>query len=627
MSGIAGIVLPAEGRPLEAASVERMSRALSGTESAPLLLEGGRVALVARGASGYETAIVSRPVGEAGSAVVALAFHGSRTRGTQKSGPEPIANLLEEFLARGIEAVASLTGEFALAYWDGRDRSLHLATDRLRIQSLLIAAPPGSFLFASRMAALLAAPVPFEPTIDPASLLDVVAASVIATPRTIFREVEKVPPGHRVSVRNGQPSVEAYWDLDFTRADGAAPDRLAAETREALRSAIADRFPADSAGDRFGAFLSGGIDSSTVTGLLTERRGGPVRTFSIGFGEERFNELHYARLAASAFHTLHTEYFVTPRDTAAAVDAVADAFDEPFANASAIPTYYCAKVAREHGVDVLYAGDGGDELFAGNERYASSRVFDLYDRVPAFIRKPVLTPAIRAAGALIPLPLFVKARKYVQRASLSPAKRIVSYGFWNVVPPGEFVDGDLLDAVGAYRPSERFLWHHEHARAGNELDRQLYLDMKITISDNDLFKVTRMCEHAGVAVRFPFLDERVVEAAMRIPANLKMRGRELRVFFKETFQDLLPLEIRRKEKHGFGLPISSWLRTDPELHAMMRDLVLGERSQRRGYFKRSALEEVVRRHAEDATPYYGTVLWNLMVLELWHRRILDARQR
>jgi asparagine synthase (glutamine-hydrolysing) len=629
MSGIAGILLPLDVRPLDARALESMDRALEGTDvGPPLLLEGDRLALMARGAPGYRTGLLTR---RQGSATLALAFHGLLVAGAAPAAGEAegpagqlqLEALLTRLAARGAEAFAEMRGEFALAFWDGRDGTLHLATDRFRIQSLLMSDRPSRFLFASRMASLLASPVPLAPTIDPAAVMDVVGSAIIATPRTIFREVEKVPPGHHVAVRNGRAVRRPYWDLDFTHADGASPEQLAADTREALDAAVADRLRGDLAGDRFGAFLSGGIDSTTVTGLLTRRRGGPVATFSIGFGEQGFDELSYARIAANSFRTRHTEYLVTARDTVAAMDAMAQAFDEPFANASAIPTYHCARLAREHGVDALYAGDGGDELFAGNERYASGRVFDRYARVPAFLRKPFLTPAIRAAGTLFPVPFLVKAKKYVQRASLSPAERIVSYGFWNVVPPRRFVDGDLLAAADSYVPNEMLLRHYDEARAATALDRQLYLDLKITISDNDVFKVTRACELGGVAVRFPFLDERVVDAAQRVPASLKMRGGELRTFFKEAHRELLPPEIRAKKKHGFGLPISLWLRTDPELHGMMRDLVLGPTAAARGYFQRPALEDLVRRHAEDPTPYYGTVLWNLMVLEQWHRRVLD----
>ena len=419
-----------------------MDRALDGTDvGPPLLLEGDRLALMARGGPGYRTGLLMR---RHGGATLALALHGllvgtgggtgSATAAGEAEGPVgqlQLEALFTKLAARGADAFAEMRGEFALAFWDGRDQTLHLATDRFRIQSLLISDRPSRFLFASRMASLLASPVPLAPTIDPAAIMDVVGSSIIATPRTIFREVEKVPPGTTSRVRNGRALTRPYWDLDFTHADGASPERLAADTRDALDAAVADRLRGDLAGDRFGAFLSGGIDSTTVTGLLTRRRGGPVSTFSIGFGEQGFDELSYARVAAKSFSTRHTEYLVTPRDTAAAMDVVAQAFDEPFANASAIPTYHCARLAREHGVDALYAGDGGDELLPGTSATprAASSIATTACRVSP---EAVSHAAIRAAGTLFPVPLLVKAKKYVQRASLSPAERIVSYGFWNV---------------------------------------------------------------------------------------------------------------------------------------------------------------------------------------------------
>ena len=633
MSGIAGILVPPGGRPLAASDLDAMARALGGEEAGPpLLLDEGRAAFVVRGRAGYDSGLASRRVGNA---VLGLAFFGRLTAPPLAAGDEgdsgpgrggaPLQALLSLWLDRGPSCVADLRGEFALAVYDGRDKTLHLATDRIRIQPLVTADRPDQFLFGSRMAALLASPVPFAPTLDAGALLDVVASSVVSAPRTIFREVDKLPAGHRLAFRNGRASVESYWEPDFTRADGASPERLATATRDALAAAVHDRLARDGAGS-YGAFLSGGVDSTTVTGLLTKESGGRIATFSIGFSEERFNELQYARVAASTFHTRHTEYFVTPRDTEDAVLAVAESFDEPFANASAVPTYYCAKVAREHGVATLYAGDGGDELFAGNQRYADGRVFEPYDRVPRWLRDPILTPAIAAAGRIVPHPLFVKAGKYVRRASLPPAERIVSYDFWNVVPPAAFATADLMAAAAGWRPAAMVIRHHDRAHATTALDRHLYLDLKITISDNDVPKVARMCERAGIAVRFPFLDERVVDVATRVPARIKMRGGELRTFFKDAYKDLLPVETRTKSKHGFGLPISGWLKSDPGLRAMMRDLVLSPRSVDRGYFRREALEDVVRRHEEDATPYYGTVLWNLMVIELWHRRVLDGRR-
>lgn len=625
MSGIAGVLLHGAHPPLLDPDLDGMLRGLGGEGDARrILLDDGRLGLVARGFRGYATGIATRP---AGGAACALAFHGmflDAGRGGAGGDAGFGEALLERFLARGPAAVEHLRGEFVLAFWDGRERALHLFTDRFRVQSLLAAQPQGALLFASRMRALLAAPVPFRPTIHAAGVMDVVGGSIIATPHTIFNEVAKVEPGTVLTCRDGHVASRAYWDLDFTRLDGSPPERLRDDTREALAGAVDDRLALDAGSGQVGAFLSGGVDSSCVSGLIARNRGG-VRTFSIGFGEERFNELSFARIAARSFGADHTEYFVTPADALTALPLAVDAFDEPFANASAVPTYWCARIAREHGIDAMYAGDGGDELWAGNERYASDLVFAPYDRIPGPLRRWVVTPAIRTLAAAAPLPLFVKAGKYVTRASIPPARRLTSYGFWYIVTPPELLEPDFLRQVGdGYVPFGSSNRHYEHARARTHLDRQLYVDLKVTIGDNDVFKVTRMCEQAGVAVRFPFLDERVADMAERVPARLKMRGRELRTFFKETYADLLPAEVRSKTKHGFGLPIAIWLKTDPALNEMMRDLVLGRPSLGRGYFRRPMLEELLRRHEADTTTFYGTILWNLMILELWHRRVLDA---
>ena len=626
MSGVGGVFLPPGAAPLDERSLDAMRVGLApGAPRGSLVLAGGRVGLVASAADGYTTLLATRRVGDA---EAALAFHGylpNRAELTRDPGDDRLGEaLLERFLDRGAaEAAKSLHGEFAFAFWDGRSGRFAAGVDRVRVQSLLAAELPNGLVVASRMAAILAAPVAFDPIVDAASVLDVVGGSVVAGSRTIFKQVSKVAPGHVLRADASGVTTSPYWDIDYRHPSAAPVDALRAETRQALEAAVGDRLLADGGEGEIGAFLSGGIDSSTVTGLLTKSAGVPIRTFTIGFSEEGYNELSFARVAAEAFHARHTEYYVTPADTLAAMDVVARGFDEPFANASAVPTYYCAKIGRERGSRILYAGDGGDEIFAGNERYATNKLFAKYDAVPAWLR-PALRAAVSGLGAALPVPVVRKAAKYVRRASLPPAERLVSYGFWHIVSPLDMVEPGFLAQAPAYRPSDETIRQHERALANTDLDRQLYLDMKVTIADNDILKVTRMCEQAGVAVRFPFLDERVIDVAAKVPAAIKMKGQRLRVFFKETYADLLPPATLAKEKHGFGLPISIWLRTDPALHARMRDLVLGERSLARGYFRREALEELVRRHATDTTPFFGTILWNLMILELWQRHVLDA---
>jgi asparagine synthase (glutamine-hydrolysing) len=373
--------------------------------------------------------------------------------------------------------------------------------------------------------------------------------------------------------------------------------------------------------NHIGTFLSGGVDSSTVTGILTQVLKGPIKAFSIGFDEQRFNEINYARVAARSFKSEHYEYYVTPRDTLDAIPLLIDAFDEPFANASAVPAYYCAKMAKDHGVNVLYAGDGGDELFAGNERYGTQHLFEYYNQIPRWVREPLVEPIVFTLADGLKWELFRKGKKYIQRARIPYHERISSYDFFNIVPIKEFLDDRMLDVVGReFNPYGIFTDYYFQAPAKNNLDRHLYIDWKLTLSDNDLIKVTRMTETVGITARYPFLDTPLVEFSVRVPARIKMRGTKLRTFQKRAYADLLPLEVRRKKKHGFGLPIPVWLRTDKGLNEMMHDLVLSPGSIQRGYFRRKGLENLVKEHSIEGTSFYGTILWSLMVLELWHRQ-------
>jgi asparagine synthase (glutamine-hydrolysing) len=374
-----------------------------------------------------------------------------------------------------------------------------------------------------------------------------------------------------------------------------------------------------------GSFLSGGVDSSTLTGMLTQLTGQKIKCFSIGFDQEKFNEINYARIAARAFGAEHCEYFVTPADVYDLIPILIESFDEPFANASAVPTYFCAKLAKQNGIDILYAGDGGDELFAGNQRYADQRLFDYYYEIPEGLRTMLVEPCVFAVADALKVRIFQKAKKYIQRASIPYPQRLTSYGFFHLFPLQEFLTDEFLESIGRdYDPDVASHWYYDHAPANTPLDRQLYLDLKVTISDNDIFKVTRMTEAAGITPRFPFLDHRFAEFAATVPSNVKMRGRELRSFFKKAYADLLPVEVRNKSKHGFGLPISIWLRSDKRLKELMYEMVLSPRSVQRGYFRKKALEKIIELHKGDETSFYGTLLWNVIILELWHRNYVDS---
>lgn len=554
-----------------------------------------------------------------------LAFHGSLYNLKELfpkagQGSDPIRELLTLFQREGMVFLDQLRGEFALALWNGLDNTLYLATDRFRVHPLFYYQDQSKFVFASSMKGILTCPLPIIHTINPEAVVDVIASSIIPTPKTIFRTVRKLPPGHVLTYHKGEANLTNYWAVRFQYPDGTTKAELAQELKAHLNNAVSIRFEQDKSSDRVGTFLSGGVDSSTVTGILSCLAGGPVKTFSIGFDVRPFNEINYARIAARAFGTEHYEYFVTPKDTLDAIPMLLETFDEPFANASSIPVYFCAKLARAHGVDTLYAGDGGDELFAGNERYATQRMFDTYSRIPIAVRTHFLNPLVFTLAESLPLPLFVKGKKYIQRASLPYHERISSYNFFRVLPMSDFFEPAFLETLSQdYDPYAIASQYYFQAPAHTDLDRHLYIDWKLTLADNDLIKVTRMTEALGIAVRYPFLDTALVDFSVTVPANIKMKGTRLRSFFKGAYADLLPVEIRRKPKHGFGLPIPVWLRTDTRLNELMHDLTLGARIYQRGYFRKKAIEDLIDAHKTDETSFYGTTLWNLMMLELWLR--------
>ena len=622
MSGVCGIVLRDQGKPLSTAQLTCMARSLdvSGVGENTALSFGstglgaqtfpGRLSGVARLTRHGQTS--------------GLAFHGSiynlkELISSDVRDSNVLQELLSLYLEEGTAIMQRLRAEFALAIWDARDETLCLATDRFRVHPLFYYQDPGALVFASRMQGLLACPFVTK-SIDPTGIIDIVASSMIPTPRTIFQEIKKLPPGYLLTYRSGEIKVSSYWDINFNHPSASNEEELARQLKAQFLDAVSVRFKGEDSSESIGTFLSGGVDSSTVTGILTQLAERPIKSFSIGFAEQRFNEIQYARIAARAFAAEHYEYFVTPRDVYNVIPVLLDSFDEPFANASAVPTYFCTKLAREHGVDVLYAGDGGDELFAGNERYAAQRLFDYYHMIPAWLRESLSQPLVFSLAGALQWQLFVKGQKYIRRANIPYPDRLSSYGLFKLLSLDELFDDRFLAVAGKdYDPYAVVGFHYFQAPAQTELDRQLYIDLKLTISDNDLFKVTRMTEAAGVTVRYPFLDHRLAEFAASVPAKIKMRGRQLRSFFKNAYADLLPEEIRAKQKHGFGLPIPVWLRTDKQLNDMMYDLILSPRAVQRGYFRRNALEELVELHKIDEGSFYGTILWNLMILELWHR--------
>ncbi|HXH83276.1 MAG TPA: asparagine synthase-related protein, partial [Candidatus Tectomicrobia bacterium] len=295
----------------------------------------------------------------------------------------------------------------------------------------------------------------------------------------------------------------------------------------------------------------------------------------------------------------------------------------PFGNNSAIGTYLCARLARETGVSRLLAGDGGDEIFGGNERYRTDRVFARYHAVPRPVRRRVIEPVLSLWPAALGGPL-ARAQRYVRRASIPNPRRFYSYSFFFAGEGRRLLAPEWLAGLDPEAPWGVVERHFAEPRASSELNRLLYLDLKLAIADNDLLKVVRTADAAGVRVRFPLLDVPLVELAATFPCDLKVRRLEKRYVFKRAFQGLLPPEVLAKTKHGFGVPTALWLKSHRGFRELARDTLLSGAARQRGLFRPGALEELFALHARDATAYYGDVLWTVLMLELWQRRWVDG---
>jgi asparagine synthase (glutamine-hydrolysing) len=538
----------------------------------------------------------------------------------EDSGVAPLIAALYE--RHGCDFAGKLRGAFSVIVWDARERRFVLAVDPFGIKRLVYADSDGAFWASSRVDSL-ARTGEISTEINPKAIANVLNFSSNLGPETIYTNVNRLAPGSLLLVSSAATRLRKYWDMHYTAKGPVNEDRLCEELESSLQNSIALHCGEQPLSE-LGAFLSGGTDSSTILGLTTRVRKAAVKAFSIGFEEESFNELWYARLAAKSFGAEHHTQIVGPRDCFEALPAIVRSFDEPFGNSSAIPTYFAARLAASRGVKTLLAGDGGDELFGGNERYATERIFEIYSRVPRVLRRSLIEPVV---SRLPEFALARRARGYIRRAKLPGVERMLSFQFLRTHSPAEVFTADFLSELGRNSVSEIPSAHYAAAPARDHLDRLLYVDLKITLADNDLPKVTCMSELAGIQTRFPFLDTAVAEFSGHVPANLKVKGFEKRYLFKRAFRGLLPVEILKKTKHGFGIPVSKWLDSDQRLRELARDTLLSARAAERGYFRREFFDGLFERHkSADGVVYYGDTIWTLLMLELWHREAVNRAE-
>jgi len=518
------------------------------------------------------------------------------------------AALIKAYRAFGKDLLSRLHGPFALAILDG-DKAF-VAIDRIGIHSLSYALQDGVFVFSTSTGSLVRHPR-VSRRVDPQAIFNYIYFYDIPSPGTIFKGVEKLLPAQYVQFQHGQIEKGFYWQLHYDEQNQASFKTQQRQFHDLLRQAVAT----SSQDAPVATFLSGGTDSSTITGILAELRQNPVDTYSIGFGAEGFDEMEYARLAAQRFGATAHEYYLKPDDILEAIPLIASTYDEPFANESAVPTYFCAKQAARDGVRTMLAGDGGDEIFGGNERYAKQMLFEHYGRLPVFLRDQLIEPlAHRIPGGDTLFPVR-KLRSYIRQASIPLPERMESYNFIYRQALDEMFEADFLASIDPEIPKEMLQEAYFRAGSKHPINRMLHLDLKFTLADNDLRKVSRMCEAAGIKVHYPLLDEALVNFSGQLPIHYKVRGQKLRWFFKAALKDLLPRKIITKTKHGFGLPFGVWALS----HAPLKELVDNtlNKFEDRGYLRTSYIQNIRRQHAEDQSTYFGKMIWVMLMLEQW----------
>lgn len=508
---------------------------------------------------------------------------------------------------------ALLGGPFALCILDEHAGEAVLAIDRMGVHPLTWQLAGEVLLFASSADALIRHPLA-RGDIDLQGIYNYVYFHMVPAPGTAYKDQQRLLPGHYLHYRQGRVETRPYWQMTFQEDGKRSFEDLRADFLAQLKNGVREA----SAGAKTGAFLSGGTDSSTIAGMLCDVGGVPAETYSIGFAAQGYDEMEYARIASRHFGTKHHEYYVTPDDVVAAIPGIAAVCDQPFGNASAVPAFYCASMARKDGVTRMLGGDGGDELFGGNERYAKQHVFARYEQVPSLFRKALLEPAIFNFPGGDRVTLLRKARSYIEQASVAMPARLETYNLLGRYGARQVFTDDFLAGTDTHQPLAGLAQTYGASEAKSLINRMLALDLKITLADNDLPKVMKACELAGVEVAFPFLNDAMVAFSAGLTPQQKLNGTQLRWFFKEALKGFLPPEIITKQKHGFGLPFGVWLQEHKALQDLASDSLTDLKA--RGIVRGDFIEQLTGKHLREHAGYHGTMVWVLMMLEQWFRQ-------
>ena len=527
---------------------------------------------------------------------------------------EVIVHLYDEY---GADCVQYLRGMFAFAIWDYKDRSLFVARDRVGKKPLLYShQADGSLVFGSEFTALLSHPG-LTREVDYEAIDNYLSYLCVPAPLTAFKQIRKLEPGHWLRWKDGKVETKRYWKPDFSNKIKISEEEAIEETTRILREATKLRLISDVP---LGAFLSGGVDSSTIVALMAQESDKPVKTFSIGFEEQDYSELKYAKRVAQHLGAEYNEFIVRP-NALEVLPMLVEHYGEPYADPSAIPTYYVSKETRKF-VTVALNGDGGDESFVGYERHVAMKFAETYHKLPRLLRQKLIEPSITA----IPSPTnfrnrFVRFQRFLRAASMPKAER---YFLWlstfDAEAKRELYTDDLRQRTAGANPLEFFAKYISHSNGKGIIDTVLLTDLMNYLPNDLLVKVDIASMAVSLEARSPFLDHKVIEFAASLPENIKQQGKDTKSLLKKVAARLVPRDVVYRQKMGFGVPLKYWLASD--LQGFTRDILLSDKATQRGLFDKKTVERLIDEQKRDAKDNSWKI-WTLLMLELWFQRFID----
>lgn len=513
----------------------------------------------------------------------------------------------------GTDCPKYLRGMFAFAIWDERDKSLFLARDRVGKKPLLYAHTSDQLIFGSEFSALVLHP-DVSREVNREAIHHYLSFICVPAPLTAYRAIHKLEPGHWLLWRNAEVKTERYWQLDFSKKISLSEEEAGERAIELLREAVRIRLMSEVP---LGAFLSGGIDSSAVVALMAEESSEPVKTFSIGFEEQDFSELHHARRLAEYVGADHHEFVVRP-DAMEILPTLVEHYGEPFADSSAIPSYYVSRETRRY-VTVALNGDGGDECFAGYERYAAMNLAQTYSALPG--KGLVGTVAAALPGFKSRANPIGKAQRFVAAASLPPIERYLRWiSAFDEKAKQDLYTEEFRAETAAFRTAGFIEPWFAKANGSGIVDAALLADTMTYLPNDLLVKMDIASMSVSLEARSPFLDHKLMEFAASIPEKMKLRRLTTKYLLKKVLKKIVPEQNLTRRKMGFGVPIGYWFRG--AMQPFLREALLSEKSLSRGFFQPDRVRHLIDEHVEQRADHSHR-LWSLLMLELWFQRFID----